>query len=89
MTNWDPNPSTPTVQAGDVTFVYVDVTVPGNAQLDDADTITVTLESTNGLFQKTASTTVVTGESYDGMVKMDSDTKPLKPGSPTPSKLRS
>ena len=84
VTNWDPNPSTPTVQAGDVTFVYVDVTVPGNAQLDDADTITVTLESTNGLFQKTASTTVVTGESYDGMVKMDSDTKPLKPGSPTP-----
>ena len=88
VTATSPSPSTGTVSPGSVAFITVDVTVPGDALLSHAETVTLTLTSTNGGFGKTVSTTVLTGESYEGTVTMDSDTKPLTPGSPTPLQVK-
>ncbi len=83
-----PSPSTPTVTANGTTYVFVDVTVPASALRTDADTITLSITSNGGGFAKSVSTTILASESYDGTVEMDSDTKSLTPGNPSPIQVK-
>ena len=83
-----PSPSTPTVTANGTTYVFVDVTVPASALRTDADTITLSITSNGGGFAKSVSTTILASESYDGSVEMDSDTKSLTPGNPSPIQVK-
>ena len=80
----NPSPSTSTVMPANTTYVFVDVSVPADALRTESDIITLTLTSNSGSFDKAVSTTVLAGESYEGSVEMDSDTKSLTPGAPTP-----
>ena len=84
VTDINPSPSTSTVMPANTTYVFVDVSVPADALRTESDIITLTLTSNSGSFDKTVSTTVLAGESYEGSVEMDSDTKSLTPGAPTP-----
>ena len=91
--NWwvsaiNPSPSTSTVMPDNTTYVFIDVTVPASALRTQSDIITLKLTSNSGSFDKTVSTTVLAGESYEGSVEMDSDTKPLTPGAPTPIRVK-
>ena len=86
--NWwvsaiNPSPSTSTVMPDNTTYVLIDVTVPGTALRTQSDIITLRLTSNSGSFDKTVSTTILAGESYEGSVEMDSDTKSLTPGVPS------
>ncbi|MGB2167857.1 MAG: NEW3 domain-containing protein [Poseidonia sp.] len=83
-----PSPSTPTVTANGTTYVFVDVAVPASALRTDADTITLSVTSNGGGFAKSVSTTILASESYDGTVEMDSDTKSLTPGNPSPIQVK-
>ncbi len=91
--NWwvsdiNPSPSTSTVMPNTTTYVSIDVTVPASALRTQSDVITLKLTSNSGNFYKTVSTTVLAGESYEGFVEMDSDTKLLTPGAPTPIRVK-
>ena len=67
----------------DNTTVLIDVTVPATALRTHSDIITLKLTQIRK-FYKTVSTTILAGESYEVSVEMDSDTKPLTPGVPSP-----
>ena len=84
----NPSPSTSTVMPNTTTYVFVDVSVPANALRTQSDIITLTLSSNSGSFDKSVSTTILAGESYEGSVEMDSDTKSLTPGAPTPIQVK-
>ena len=84
----NPSPSTSTVMPNTTTYVFVDVSVPANALRTQSDIITLTLSSSSGSFDKSVSTTILAGESYEGSVEMDSDTKSLTPGAPTPIQVK-
>ena len=68
--------------------VTVGVDVPASADRTESETVTLTIESNNGAFQKTVSTTVLAGELYEGTVVMDATTQDLTPVKPAPYRLR-
>ena len=88
VTGITPTPSTPTVPAGNTTYVFIDVTVPATALRTHSEVVTLRITSNGGSFAKSVSTVVVASESYDGTVEMDSDTKSLTPGNPTPLQVK-
>ncbi|MDP6199308.1 MAG: hypothetical protein QF531_00925, partial [Candidatus Poseidonia sp.] len=75
-----PGSQTPSISPGVTTSVVVGVDVPANALRSASETVTLTIESNNGAFQKTVSTTVLAGELYEGTVVMDPATQSLTPG---------
>ena len=75
-----PGAQTPSISPGVTTSVTVGVDVPASADRTESETVTLTIESNNGAFQKTVSTTVLAGELYEGTVVMDATTQDLTPG---------
>ena len=75
-----PSTATATISPNVTTSVFVQVTVPSDAQRSDSEIVTLTVLSNGGSVSKSVSTTVLASELYEGEVEMDADTKSLTPG---------
>ena len=88
VTAMSPSSQTASISQDATTPVTVSVEVPIDALRTDAEIVTFTVQSNNGIFQKTVTTNVVAGELNEGLVVMDADTKNLVPGQTSTIQVR-